>query len=260
MRTKEVIRTYKNASYEMHLVGGIPSRVTLAGHTKSPVELIAKTTRGYTGEYSNRIPAFGETSQMLDDVMKTKLKTPLEMLHFTWLIQGVTRAWTHQAVRYRVGTAYIQESMRFLGHKEVYEVLVPPAVIRDEHLLDHYGIAAFKGIASYEYLTTSGMEDQDARGTLPTNILTSLFWDMSFSTLQHIFDTRWCCQAQTTEWLPVMAQMRKELERANMRPLLELLIPPVNRGEDCGFSASFDRPCTWTKRSMTEQVQNVLTR
>jgi flavin-dependent thymidylate synthase len=258
MRGKELVRTYDLGGAEVHLVSGVPSEVELMSYTRNPAELMAQVTRGYKGEYSSRLNSMEEMIELLDDIQKTMLATPLEMVHFTFLFKGVTRAWTHQAVRYRVGTAYIQESMRFLGSKDVYEVFVPQKIVRDEHLLDQYGVGAMRGIRSYEYMLASGSEAQDARGVLPTNILTSLFWDMSLSTLRHIFNTRWCCQAQTDEWLPILAQIRQQLTQNNLGVLNTMLKPPIDRGEPCGFNASFDRPCAWIGKNAAMQTDDAL--
>jgi hypothetical protein len=90
----------------------------------------------------------------------------------------------------------------------------------------------------------NGIPSQDARGILPHHILTNMFWCMSLKTLMHIWNTRWCCQAQTTEWIPFLKQVKHQL-LLKLEPLTPFLNAPIDRGEPCGFNASFDRPCTW---------------
>lgn len=245
MAPKRVLREYRAETYTVQIVGGDVSEVSLVSMTSSPEYVLAVTTRGYTGEYSTHPPSSTERQKLLEDIVKTKLATPTEMIHFTWLITGVTRAWTHQAVRYRVGTAFVQQSMRFLGYQDIYRVLCP--LDSNDYGFDDFCYASYRGVKAYVDMKDLGIADQDARGVLPTNILTALFWDMSLSTLMHIVNTRWCCQAQTDEWLPVLKQMREQVYTASPE-MAELITAPIERGEPCGFNASFDRPCMWKKR------------
>lgn len=254
MAPSKVLREYMHESlvsgeFKTQLVTGSVAEVTLVSHTSDPVELMASTARGYTGIYEHQIHP-EEIPGYILDIRNTKLATPTEMVHFTWLIKGVSRAWTHQAVRYRVGTAFIQQSMRFLGYQGTYRVRCD---VKDPEALIEYGFLVDSSICTYVGMKDVGVADQDARGVLPTNILTNLFWDMSLSTLIHIVNTRFCCQAQTDEWLPILAQMRKIIR--DKWPLMDTLIsPPIERGVPCGFNASFDRPCTWKNRDVDEII------
>ena len=239
----------KAGKYRVQVWTPTVAQVELISFTDSPANTMAIVTRGYTGVYSPDLPDKDERDRLLADITKTKLATPTEMIHFTWLIQGVTRAWTHQAVRYRVGTAYVQESMRFLGHKGVYKVLLTDKLAKhpESEEAQHYSRTVCDSVVAYVDLIDNGVPDQDARGVLPTNILTSLFWDMSLSTLMHVYNTRVCCQAQTGEWVPILLQMKDWLRQVSPATS-EMLTAPIDRGEPCGFNASFDRPCTWKVR------------
>jgi hypothetical protein len=246
-----------SGKYSVTVWNGSPAHVSLVAYTSMPPDTMGIVARGYTGVYSESFPVQEELDQLLDDINKTKLATPTEMVHFTWLIRNVTRAWTHQAVRYRIGTAYVQESMRFLGYKGEYGILSAYKDNDDEYVKDMYYESCDFGIRSYVLSKDSGVPDQTARGSLPTNILTSLFWDMPLSTLRHVINTRWCCQAQLDEWLPVLAQMKK-LILDRWPELQPMLTAPIDRGENCGFNASFDRPCVWKHRNDKWRIDQVL--
>lgn len=239
----------KAGEYRVQVWTPTVAEVDLISHTAFPAETMATVTRGYTGVYHPAVPSLQDVEGYLADITKTKLGTPAEMVHFVWLIRGVTRAWTHQAVRYRVGTAYVQESMRFLGHKGVYKVLLTDKLAKhpESEEAQHYSRTVCDSVVAYVDLIDNGIPDQDARGVLPTNILTSLFWDMSLSTLMHVYNTRVCCQAQTGEWVPILLKMKDEL-RYCCPEVAEMVTAPIDRGEPCGFNASFDRPCTWKVR------------
>jgi hypothetical protein len=62
-----------------------------------------------------------------------------------------------------------------------------------------------------------------------------------------MYAQRMCCQAQPGQWQKAMKQVKDQLiiqygEKAKL-----LLSAPYERGEPCGYRASFDRPCTWQK-------------
>ena len=256
MAPGKVVREYKLRSevsgpYVVEIVSGAVAEVELVTMTDAPASSMATAARGYSGTYSSAPMDKEEGLEYLKDVRKTKLATPTEMVHFLWLITGVTRAWTHQAVRYRVGTAFIQQSMRFLGYQGVYRVLCPLKDQKNEEF-DIYCTSASRAIQAYVDMKDRGVADQDARGVLPTNILTALFWDMSLSTLMHVYESRMCCQAQGDEWLPILTQMREEITMKAVY-LRSFLTAPIDRGEDCGFHASFDRPCVWKNRAERER-------
>lgn len=261
MRKPKIERQYKQEThdgtpYVVEVVSGTAATVQMISHTTNPDLTMALAAQGYTGTYSASLKQ--NISVMMDDIVNTRLATPLEMVHFTFLINDVTRAWTHQAVRYRIGSAYVQESMRFLGYKDTYQVLVSGPMLRDSVLLDEYGEAVCQAVRTYVHLKDQGVPDQDARGALPTNILTRMFWNMSLSTLRNVFNTRWCCQAQTTEWIPILAQMRQLVRVVAPRVAEKVLTAPIDRDEPCGFNASFDRPCSWRGRAQEDQEQSVL--
>lgn len=261
MAPSKVLRTFYMKSqisgeYEVQIVTGAVPYVELVTWTEDPVHTMAVTARGYTGIYSNEQPSEEDTNKLLKDILNTKLATPTEMVHFVFLVQDVTRAWTHQAVRYRIGTAYVQESMRFLGYKNTYKVLATYNDDRDV-LFDQYALQCTRAVETYVMMKDQGIKDQDARGVLPTNILTRMFWDMSLSTLRNIINTRWCCQAQGDEWLPVIEQFKKLLT-VRWPELHPFLTAPIDRGESCGFNASFDRPCVWKTRPNEGRIRSII--
>src|SRR3990172_698823 len=96
--------------YSIKFVKPAAATVDLIAWTNYAVAAMYLTTRGYTGVYSPSLEWEGYTKeQAFEDIQKTKLQTPFEMVHTLWLLRDVTRAFTHQLVRYRIGTAFVQE-------------------------------------------------------------------------------------------------------------------------------------------------------
>jgi thymidylate synthase (FAD) len=202
--------------------------------------VVAMATRGYAGKYSEDI-----TSEELELYWKeldlTKLKTPLEMVHATFLLRGVTRSFTHQMVRYRIGTSFVQESLRFSVQDQA-KILVPSNL--EGKNLKKFIDVNLQIMEAYWDLIDAGEKTEDARALLPHAILTNLFGQFSLLTLSNICRQRLCCQAQEGEWGIVVSSMKKEIQ-ARSPQCAEVLRAPWQdpNAISCGFGASFDRPC-----------------
>lgn len=222
--------------------------VELVAHTVTPGEAIAKLARGYDQVYTNRItPA--EVERYTEELKKTRLQTPCDAVQFTFLISQVTRVFTHQLVRYRIGTSFVQESMRFYTNQAV-PIRIPDAIA------NHPGageLIAFcegctQAVGRYQALLEAGLSREDARGILPHNTLTSIFATLSLRTLAHIYMQRSCCQAQQEEWSVVLREMKMRVQES-CPDVAHWLMTPWEAGRSaCGFNASFDRPCKWPER------------
>jgi hypothetical protein len=113
--------------------------------------------------------------------------------------------------------------------------------------LDEYSNACFKSIESYEQMMSMGVSGEDARDVLPHGILTSAFVGYTLSALKKVYEQRMCCQAQSGQW-QIFSKDMKNLIGVNYGPTLVTAVSaPFERGEPCGYRASFDRPCLWQK-------------
>lgn len=241
--------------YSIRFVKPAAATVELISYSTDPKKVMHLTTRGYTGLYSSDPYGSYSEKEAFEDIAKTKLQTPFEMVHTLWLLKDVTRAFTHQLVRYRVGTSFIQESMRFFGMQSVFKVLITGKAAdrkfdykaggRSMDDLTPYEQGCVEAIKSYVKMMDNGVASQDARGVLPTNILTKIFFDCSLRTLSNIMPQRLCCQAQQGEWQPILREMRTIISKEMGQEIEELLRAPYELGQECGYRASFDRPCIW---------------
>jgi len=223
-----------------------PATVHLLDFTNQ--DLIATVTRGYAGIF---LPSVSEEECKVfwEELGATKLKAPLEFGSATFLLENVTRAFTHQIVRYRLGTAFVQESLRFSfqgegGNQPV--VRVPANIWNNSQASEEFMSAAEEAFNVYRVLVVDspGVNVEDARGILPTNTCTRLYFHVSYAALVHIYTQRMCCQAQSEEWTPVMQQMKTLIGEVAPK-VAELMVGPWEdpRNASCGFGASFDRPC-----------------
>lgn len=95
-----------------------------------------------------------------------------EFVNFSFLIQDVTRAFTHQLVRTRQAT-YAQQTMRVLEmDKWTYETGPTIKGDIDREVVYDYGMRTIGHC--YKELLMQGAKIEDARGLLPTNIHTNI--------------------------------------------------------------------------------------
>ena len=225
------------------------AKVTLVSRTigasdASLDRVVAQVVSMYSGQTLDQAPTDEEASKMLHELDNTALKTPLEMLNFTFLIEGVTRAFTHQLVRHRIGASYVQQSLRFLGAKDTYNVLLPKGIVGERDVRMFAEVAGFS-IQTYDnWVRNENMASQDARAILPIHIMTNIFVSFSFTTLMSYYRQRMCCQAQLGEHQTVLIQMQRIINNISPR-IADFLSAPWQKGKSCGYGASFDRPCTW---------------
>ena len=105
----------------------------------------------------------------------------IEHAAFTFSVEGVSRALTHQLVRHRVAS-YSQQSQRYVSMKEPSFVM--PHTVQDDP-------DALKG-----KLESMGIPAEDARYLLPNGCTTNITITMNARELLHFFSLRCCNRAQ----------------------------------------------------------------
>jgi flavin-dependent thymidylate synthase len=250
--------------------------VTLLNVTPDPLGSIAALCAMYEGRVVRNLGELSDQERVeaFRAMQATALNGPLEGVLFHFLIEGVSRAWTHQAVRERQAFE-AQESLRF-AVKEGWEDEAhwPPSIAEGSEAADIYASTLAAVAKSYEDLVTIGIPAEDARGLLPHATTTRLHMVFNLRTLMHMAGLRLCTQAQF-EWRLVMAgivnalrEKMAELQKREMELFAKsgaLSLPADRAGWQfgflanqlrpicyqegrCGFMAKFDRNCTIRKR------------
>lgn len=115
-------------------------------------------------------------SKKMDELayMANTIPSSWEFIHYTFLMEDVTRAFTHQLVRTR-NASYAQQTMRVLDVSQGpgWDYAVGPSIVSKE-AEEVYRIAMATIAAAYKALVGMGVAVSDARGLLPTNILTNI--------------------------------------------------------------------------------------
>jgi thymidylate synthase (FAD) len=153
--------------------------------------------------------------QMLEFIAKrleTGHASPLEQVWFEFGISGVTRAFSHQFVRHRMGISFEQQSQRYVTFKGGEFPYTVPDSVKEAGLEDDLN-QEFDRLASlYERMVQAGVPAEDARFVLPNATNTNFKITVNFAELLHIADLRLCTRAQW-EFRKVVAMMRAELMR-----------------------------------------------
>lgn len=129
--------------------------------------------------------------------------TPFEHASFTFAIEGISRACSHQLVRHRIAS-YSQQSQRYVNKKKGFDYIVPPIFETDRQLSKFFKEAMYMSYGFYllllQELEKRGIKGeeayQDARFVLPNAAETKIVVTMNARELLHFFRLRCCNRAQ----------------------------------------------------------------
>ena len=144
--------------------------------------------------------------------LKTGHTSPLEQVWFEFGIAGVSRAFSHQFVRHRIGISFEQQSQRYVTYKDGTFPYTVPATVEQAGLADDMRVLFDQAGALYQRMVESGVPAEDARFLLPNATNTNFKIAVNFLELLHLCDQRLCIRAQW-EFRKVTALMRAEVLR-----------------------------------------------
>ena len=112
-----------------------------------------------------------------------------EHIYFTFKIEGISRACSHQLVRHR-HCSFTQRSQRYCS-EDGFGFVTPPAIDSGHFANDMEDIKDW-----YEDYQQSGVPNEDARYVLPNACETELYLSCNLRELIHIANERLCLRAQ----------------------------------------------------------------
>lgn len=162
--------------------------VTLIQATPNPIETISKIASiCYDSDPKNPLG-------LVKHLYKNGHHSVFEHIYFTFKIEGISRACSHQLVRHR-HCSFTQRSQRYCS-EEGFKVFKPKSIVKVDgeygylnHLIDDIKIA-------YERLQALGIPNEDARYILPNACTTELYLSCNLRELIHIANERLCSRAQ----------------------------------------------------------------
>lgn len=172
-------------------------KVTLIEYTNNSREILifAKSTRlGMTPKGFKDIVYLPEKDKKKEiDYAFGTIKSSLEFIDYIILYEDVTRAFTHQLVRHRVGVSFAQQSQRTVDVSE-FNYYVPNSL--DSKNKSIYEEAMQEINNAYVKMIHEGTKPEDARGILPTNIYTNILMKINLRALSEMMSSRLCNRAQ----------------------------------------------------------------
>ncbi|MEW6328491.1 MAG: FAD-dependent thymidylate synthase [Candidatus Micrarchaeota archaeon] len=173
-------------------------KVALISHTPNP-DLIcaaaARTTIKREGaeEALRNLDAEG-AAKTLRRVMGRGHLSVVEHASFTFAIDGISRACSHQLVRHR-HASYTQQSQRYVKiDNEAFPYVTPPSM-KGKHREKFEKI--IRSLArEYRYFLDEGIPAEDARYILPNATCTNIVVTMNARELLNFFGLRCCMRAQ----------------------------------------------------------------
>lgn len=195
-------------------------------------------------EYAGRIcymsqanPAGRTSEQYLANILQQGHGSVLEHGMFSYLIEGVSRALTHELIRHRVGTAVSQLSQRYVDAADT-NFVIPPAMREQPEIRAWYESACRRAVDTYADL----VEDlgaalpeakrkqvrEAARAVLPNGTETKLIWSCNLRELRHVLLLRGSSHADAE--IQELAQALLNVTRPHAPSVLADLVVDSERG------------------------------
>lgn len=190
-------------------------KVKMLTHTPNPEAVIASAARlCYSNASIDDLMLKSEdvekTKEYIDMLMSLGHESPIEHVTFTFGIEGISRACSHQLVRHRIAS-YSQKSQRYVNETQ-FEYVTPEAIASDAVTKDVYDETMQLLQGRYDFIRAGliqkyvkdGMDpkaaekkaNEDARMVLPNACCTSIVVTMNIRSLFNFFKHRCCNRAQ----------------------------------------------------------------
>lgn len=204
--------------------GGIePLKVKLLSWTNNIEESIVSfvsQTWGPTFDLKNY------SEKEIDNIVELALngKTlplALESIQFTFQIDNLSRAISHQLVRVRVGSSFSQKGMSDTYYGDINYII--PASIEAVEKTEEYINLMKRCSEFYKELFEAGVPFQDARYVIPHAATTSLVWSVNLLALKNFCNQRMIC-TQSWEMNALCKLIRREVNK--VYPHLAAILKP----------------------------------
>ncbi|MEE9200552.1 MAG: FAD-dependent thymidylate synthase [Candidatus Brocadiales bacterium] len=187
---------------------GTRPKIVLLAHTPEPERLVAQAAKlcyspATIEELGEKIEK-RDQRKFVEKLISMGHVSPIEHISFTFGVEGISRACTHQLVRHRLAS-YSQQSQRYVGKHSrktggSFDYIIPPRVV--EAGKKEWFESKMVEIQRWydEMVEALGDEEEstyeDARFLLPNAAETKIVITMNARELLHFFKVRCCNRAQ----------------------------------------------------------------
>ena len=161
--------------------------VTLIQATEKPIETIAKIASiCYDSDPKNYLG-------LVKHLYRNGHHSVFEHIYFTFKIEGISRACSHQLVRHR-HCSFTQRSQRYCS-EDGFSVVSPKSIATVDEKYEYYDLMdAIE--RHYIALQALGVPNEDARYILPNACTTEMYLSCNLRELIHLANERLCSRAQ----------------------------------------------------------------
>lgn len=225
--------------------------IELLSFTQNPLKLIYTACRTC---YSKLCPsdiykkAVSEEKQLelVNKVLGSGHTSVSEHVYFSFAINGISRACSHQLVRHRIGIAFSQQSQRYVEIKEDINNLqnLRAFPVSNKEVSMEIANKYFVDVNEDNYLyfidclheyvrqISTGIKPEDARQVLPNATKTNIVLSCNLREFIHICNLRLCKHAQL-EIRTMVQKMREEiLKHEEYKFLAKYLVPNCKQCTD----------------------------
>ena len=157
--------------------------VTLVQQTNNPIDTIARIA-SICYDSNPKDPM-----KLVKHLYRNGHMSVMEHIYFTFKIEGISRACSHQLVRHR-HCSFTQRSQRYCS-EDGFEFVTPPTIGEGRFTNDMEDIRDW-----YEEYQESGIPNEDARYILPNACATEMYLSCNLRELIHLANERLCSRAQ----------------------------------------------------------------
>ena len=173
-------------------------KVTLLNFTPEPQKTVCLAARlcysdAAISELEEKVKGIDE-EKFLGKILGLGHTSVLEHASFTFGVDGISRATSHQLVRHRLAS-YSQQSQRYVKATRP-EYVTPETIAGDPERKKRFEEAVSAIYSLYSELTDEGVPAEDARYLLPNAACTKIIITMNARELLHFFRLRCCERAQ----------------------------------------------------------------
>lgn len=224
-------------------IGGTPCLEHVAG--SDPERLIEfaarRCYRAYAPGLNPNVTAIRRDSEKYHgNILAQGHGSVLEHATATWAFEGVSRVFTHELVRNRIGNAFSQESLRYVRLTDGIPVWIPPEIADNEEAAavfasaveraedDQRKLAAIYGIDQMTDFSTKKKLTSAFRRIAPDGLSTGIVFSCNMRSLRWIIEQRTSRHAEYEIRLVFSRVAEIAVERW---PVLFQDFEPVNTGD-----------------------------
>jgi len=190
-------------------------KVTLLSYTKDAERLSAAAARScYSKKPASKIIEEMDeerAGKAISEITGMGHHSVIEHASYTFSIEGVSRAMTHQLVRHRIAS-FSQQSQRYVSLKDP-SFVIPPTIDSDPALKREFE-ELMEGIWSAYRRMADKVPVEDARYLLPNACTTNITVTMNARELWHFFELR-CCNRAQWELRSVADEMLRQVKQVS---------------------------------------------